>query len=163
MATEIDRAGDESEPQNDRRNHVRQPEVGHRTQNQGRDGQKHRVNEHLADRLLHGNDRWHHRHPGGFVFIGVADRQGPKMRWSPQKDGDEQDKWLPGERILYRCPAHQDGNCSRRPANHDVLTTRALEPQRIDKDIEQGRRERQAGCQQVGPHPKNRKSDRFQG
>jgi len=97
MATEINRAGDEAKSQNDRRNHVRQPEVGHGTQNQGRHGQKDGVYEHLPNRLLHWHDRWHHRYPGGFVFVGVADRQGPKMRWGPQKDGDEQDKWLPRE------------------------------------------------------------------
>ena len=73
-------------------------------------------------------------------------------RGPDEDDGEEHDR-RPAQAVGDRRPADEDGNGAGRPADHDVLRRDALQPQRVDEDVEGGGRHGQHGRQQVDEGP----------
>ena len=121
--------------------------------------QRDRVADHLAGRLGDRGDRRQHRHVGGAVVVGVADGQRPEVRRRPQEDGDEQHDRRPVERVGDGRPADEHRHGAGRAADDDVLAARALQPDRVDEDVEHGGREGEHGGEQVGAGPQHGEGD----
>ena len=89
-------------------------------------------------RICAGDDR-QHRQAGADEILGAVERQRPKVRRGPQEDDREQDQRLDCERAGRRDPADYRRQRARRAADDDVLRGRALQPHRVDHDIEEDR------------------------
>src|SRR6516162_3177603 len=61
------------------------------------------------------------------------------MGWCPQEDDKEQNERLERNFPSCGCPANYGWKCAGNPANHDVLRRGALQPYRVDDDVEKYR------------------------
>ena len=116
---------------------VERPE---RAEERGQDGEREqdqRVDQHLELGPRLAPHHRHHRHPGPGVVRLLDERQGPEVRRGPVEDDGEQVDGREIDAAGHRGPAHQRRERARRPADDDVLRTRALEPDGIDEDVEQ--------------------------
>ena len=127
-------------------------EIGDRCQHERADDEGDGVADHLAGGLGDGGDGRQHRHVGGPVVVGVADRQRPEVWRRPEEHREEQDHRRPPERVGDRGPADEHRDGAGGPPDHDVVAAGALQPQRVHADVERGRRRGQQR-RRAGWHP----------
>ena len=98
-----------------------------------------------------------------FVVVPIAHRERPEMRWRPNHDHREQHDGRPGQVVGDRGPAdeHRDRPC--RAADDDVLCRTALQPDRVDKDVEERCRESEQGRKEIDRPPEQQEGGDFEG
>src|SRR5215217_1991398 len=138
-ARERERGEEEPRTQHHGGGQVDPAEIGDRGQHERAGDEGDGVADHLAGCLGDGGDGREHRHVGGPVVVGVADRQGPEVRGRPAEHGEEQDHRRPAQRIGHGRPPDEHRNRPGGPADHVVVTPVALQPERVDADVEGGR------------------------
>ena len=75
------------------------------------------------------------------------------MRRRPEEHDREQDPRGRGQRVAHRGPADEHRHRARRAPDHDVLPRRALQPEAVDEDVEEGGGDRQHRAEQVDEGP----------
>ena len=77
------------------------------------------------------------------------------MRRRPEEDHAEEGKGCRVQGARRRGPAHERGYRSGGAADDDVVRRRALEPDRVDEDVDERARERKRRGEQVRPGPQH--------
>ena len=137
---------DEHPTEPDRGGEVDRPHVADRVEHQGRREQHQGVQEDLTPGLPLAPDHRQHRHAGRRVVAREPHRQRPEVRRRPDEHDREQDPRRRRQGAGHRGPPDEGGHRAGRAADHDVLRRGALEPHRVDEDVEgdrgqgQGRR-----------------------
>ncbi len=104
------------------------------------DGHQHdRVEQDLQPRRIRTGHHRQHRHAGARVIVVAEQRQRPEMRRRPEEDDQEQQDRLDRQRTRRRRPRHHRRQRAGGAADHDVLRGPALQPHRVDHDIEEDR------------------------
>ena len=138
----------EREDEEHRTERQRGHEIGHAEcppeERRRRDRYEHaRVEDDLLRRLpLPAHDR-QHRYAGGFVIAADQQRERPEVRRCPEEDDREEQERRDCDVAGGRRPADQRRDRAGGAADDDVLGRRALQPARVDEDVEEvaGQRE----------------------
>ena len=144
---------EEPGPEHGRGDHVDPAQVGHRAEQERHGHQRHRVVHDLGRGPLHGGHHRQHRHVGRLVVLLVAHGQRPEVRRRPDEDDGEHHHRRPRQAVGHRGPSDQHRHRAGRAPDHDVLRRAALEPQRVDEDVEERGRDGQHGREQVDGQP----------
>ena len=79
----------------------------------------------------------HHRHAGAGIIVGAIQRQRPEMRRRPQEDDGTSTSGASARLPVTAAQPIAGGKRAREAADDDVLRRAALQPERIDADIEE--------------------------
>ena len=97
-----------------------------------------RIDEDFESRARRALDVRHHRHAGAAVVAALDQRQRPEMRRRPDEDDGEQRRGSSSADVARRRGlADHRRQRAGGAADHDVLRRRALQPHRVDDDIEE--------------------------
>ncbi len=157
------RLDQEHRAEHDRGRDVHEAGVGHRPQQQGRGDRRPGVEHDLAADHGRGRDHRQHRHVHAGVVVAVAQGQGPRVRRGPEEHHHEEHHRRPGELAGDRGPADERREAAGQPAPDDVLGGPALEPDRVDEQVERLRDQGQPGGQDVDPDGQDHRRQHTQG
>src|SRR5206468_9012152 len=100
--------------------------------------------------------------PGALVVIADEKRERPEMRRRPEKDDREQEPRREIEGAGDGGPTDKRWDRARSATDDDVLRGRALEPDRVDEDVEDRAAERERRRQQIREHREHDERDHVQ-